>query len=352
MPCCRAARDAAALALGLTLALAPLCALAQERDVPAAQALFDQARELASQGKYAEACPKFQESNRLDPGIGTLFHLADCYEQSGRIASAWALFLDVAAQARVTGQLDREKAVQKRAEQLQPRLPRLQVNVPEDSKVSGLEIRRNGVLVGSAQWGTPMPVDPGEVELSISAPGKQKLRQTVRVEEGRTLSYSVPVLTVAEQAAPAAAGQAAPVPVAPVAPPPEPPAEPAQTAPTVNGNRTWVMAFGAAGIVGLGVGTTFAILAKSKFDESKDECDKDDVNNCSARGVDLRDNAITRGNVATVGFAVGGAALAAAGVLWLTGSNTPTTSAANTARWRAAPVLGPGAAALLVQGNY
>ena len=64
--------------------------VAQERDPAAAQALFDQGRDLMRQNKHAEACPKLAESNRLDPAIGTLFHLADCYEQSGRVASAWA----------------------------------------------------------------------------------------------------------------------------------------------------------------------------------------------------------------------------------------------------------------------
>src|SRR3954463_1481227 len=150
------ARRARPFALAASLSLVSFAAQAQERDPAAAQALFDQARELSRQGKFAEACPKLQESNRLDPGIGTQFHLADCYEQSGRIASAWAQFLDVASQARASGQADREKAASKRAEKLEPRLPRLLVNVPEGSKTPGLEIRRNGVIVGSAQWGVPL----------------------------------------------------------------------------------------------------------------------------------------------------------------------------------------------------
>src|SRR5215204_2648434 len=112
----RLSRVVASRALLLTCAaslwLLPATAGAQERDPAAAQALFDQAKELIRQRKFAEACPKLQESNRLDPGIGTQFHLADCYEQSGRVASAWAAFLDVASQARAASQLDREKAAQ------------------------------------------------------------------------------------------------------------------------------------------------------------------------------------------------------------------------------------------------
>ena len=69
-----------------------------------AQALFDDARRLVDQGDVEQACPKFEESNRLDPGIGVQFRLADCYEQVGRLARAWITFVDVAAASqRVNG---------------------------------------------------------------------------------------------------------------------------------------------------------------------------------------------------------------------------------------------------------
>src|SRR6185436_9479039 len=88
--------------------LAAPMARAAGGDAATAQALFDQGRALMSEKKYSEACPKLAESQRLDPGMGTLFHLADCYEGSGKVASAWAAYLEVASLAAASGQTERE----------------------------------------------------------------------------------------------------------------------------------------------------------------------------------------------------------------------------------------------------
>src|SRR5689334_7826331 len=61
-----------------------------------ARALFQEGRTLAGSGKYEEACPKFEESLKLDAGIGTKFNLADCLEHTGRIKKAQEMFLNVA----------------------------------------------------------------------------------------------------------------------------------------------------------------------------------------------------------------------------------------------------------------
>jgi hypothetical protein len=59
----------------------------------AAEALFNQGRDLMTAGKFTEACPKFEASQQLDPGLGTMLNLAECYEKTGRSSgggqSAW-----------------------------------------------------------------------------------------------------------------------------------------------------------------------------------------------------------------------------------------------------------------------
>jgi hypothetical protein len=323
---------------------------AQTRDPGAAQALFDQGRELVRQGKYDKACPKLLESNRLDPGIGTQFHLADCYEQAGKVASAWATFLDVASQARAAGQSERETAASRRAQNLEPRLPRLTIVVPESSRAPGLEIRRAGTAIGDAQWGTPVPVDPGEIEIVAAASGRQTLRQSLRLEEGKTVTFNLPTLAEQDTAAPATtAGGEAPSPEAPAAAE----AEPQNGEPSAGGSKTpWVIALASAGVVGVGVGGVFGLMAKSQNDESVEHCAPNDPNACDGRGVELRNNAIADGNVSTIAFIVGGAALAGAGLLLVLDSGSKTETGARRQRLVSRASLGPGAGALLLEGAF
>jgi hypothetical protein len=344
-------------AMGLVSA-SPRQAMAQDRDPAAAEALFDQARELSRAGRYNEACPKFLESNRLDPGIGTQFHLADCYEQSGRLASAWAMFLDVASLARSSNQPDREKAASKRAAALKPRLPRLLLNVPDASQLPGLEIRRDDVLMGAALWGTPVPVDPGVHEITMSAPGHRTLKQTVKLEQGKSVNLDLPALIaedspVAVQPPMVAAPAEAPPAPAPPTPAPQAsaPVPKSDAAPSSGaGPLPWALA--GAGVVGFGVGTVFALLATSANSKSKSDCDADNVNVCGSTGVSQRNDARRDGNIATVGFVAGGALLAGAGILWLAGGHSKESAASPPRGLRANAAVAPGSAAVYLQGSF
>ncbi|WP_437720681.1 hypothetical protein [Sorangium sp. So ce861] len=347
-------------ALSALTALAPAARAAEptREERAAAVALFDEGRALMAAGKHAEACPKFAESHQIDPGIGTLFNLSDCYERIGRIATAWIGFRDVAAAALSAGQTERERVARGRAAALEPRLSRLQIVVPKEAAISGLSLTRDGVAVGRALWGTAVPLDPGEHRVAAVAPGHTPWETKIAIDKPGVVSVTVPALERAPEPEPAARSSAAPG--AAVAPPPARP--PADSPPPPQGGslRKPIGMVGVGlGVVGLGVGTALGFVAKSTFDESIEGGHCDEEGRCiDQTGLDLRSDAVRMGNIGTVVF-IAGAVLAAGGaVLWITAPSAPDVATASEggrgraggAPFRARVGLGPGSA--WIEGSF
>lgn len=281
-------------------------------DKAAAEALFDQGKKLMGQKKYADACPKFAESLRLDAGIGTMLYLADCYEKSGKTASAWAQFREAAAIASKQGD-PRGRVARDRAQKLEPKLAKLVVVVPSESDVAGLEVTRDESTMARALWGGEMPVDPGTHRISARAPKKRPWDTSVEASpKGGTLSVTVPKL----------ADDPAALVVAPPAPKPEkepegplPPPPPPSSG---GGQRTVGVIVGVIGLAGLGVGSYFGVQALGKNSDSKanGHCLPD--NRCDDVGKALRDDARSAATLSSIAIGAGAVALGAGIVLYAT----------------------------------
>jgi hypothetical protein len=307
----------------------------------AAQVLFDQGKDLAKAGKLAEACPKFEESQRLDPRIGTQFNLADCYERLGRTASAWTNFVDVASSTKAAGQADREQVARDRASALERKLTRVTIRV-DTGGVTGLHVTRDGTELGQPLWGTPLPIDPGEHAIEVSAPGKitWKSRFTVG-STASTSTVNVPVLADDPAAFKKPEGEhTAPLvgPSGPVG------ADQAQGSGT--GQRIAGGVIGGVGVAGIVVGSIFGSTAKTRFDASKPLCRTPTL--CSSEGLDLVSQAKSAATVSTIGFVAGGALLVGGVVVFLLAPS----SAPNPPSARFVPLLGPGMAGGTVMGSF
>lgn len=134
-----------------------------------AQSLFDSARAAMAQGDYAKACPLFQESQKLDPGGGTLLNLAVCHENEGRLSVALLEFNDALSQAIKESRRDREKTAREHIAALTPRLPKL-VLLSQKDLPAGATIELDGSPVTRLVLGVPMPLDPGKHVVRVSAP--------------------------------------------------------------------------------------------------------------------------------------------------------------------------------------
>ena len=331
---------------------------AQTRDPAAARTLFNEARALMSQKKFDQACPKFEDSMRLDNGIGTRFNLADCWERIGRTASAWSLFLDVAASAKSSAQTDREKVARERAAALESRLSRLTIQVL--AKDADIEVRKNDVIVGRARFGMATPVDPASYVIEARAPKKKSWKTTVAIA-ARTLSTTITVPELEKEAAPiesdpltggAANGSSAPstrsnsTEVA------------ADTGRSSNGQRTVGWVLGGAGAVGLGVGVVFAVLTKSADDRAATLCTggadgnqcRDDAEKSEFESESTKAN--SRATIAYTGFIAGGAALIAGTILVLTSGSNNSAAARNDHKPRVLPIIGADSVGVGVSGSW
>jgi hypothetical protein len=171
---------------------APAAAQSGDTDRQIAQQLFDDGRALLEARRYAEACPKFAESQRLDPGGGTLVNLAYCHELEGKTATAWSEFRDALAQALKDDRKDREELTRQHITDLAPRLMRVIVQVPESLAAQAPEVTFDRSKLSEAAWNTAIPVDPGEHRVTLSIGGT--LRSSVPVvvsEEGRTYTVEL-----------------------------------------------------------------------------------------------------------------------------------------------------------------
>src|SRR5258706_88865 len=71
-------------------------AQATSAEKTAAETLFGEGKRLMDEGKFSDACPKFADSQKLDPGVGTLLNLARCYQKNGQAATAWSTYKEAA----------------------------------------------------------------------------------------------------------------------------------------------------------------------------------------------------------------------------------------------------------------
>jgi hypothetical protein len=186
-------RGAALIAI-LCLAAPALASDPSVADKSLAQSLFDEGRRLMDAGRYSEACPRFADSERLDPGGGTILNLALCYERSGRLALAYATYNDALSLAIQEHRPEREAFARERIAALAPRLPHLTVRV---SAADGARVSLDGSDLPPSAWGVLVPVDPGRHTIEATARGREPFETAVTLAEGEKREVSIELPQVA-----------------------------------------------------------------------------------------------------------------------------------------------------------
>lgn len=236
--------------------------------------------QLAQDGKCEEAIPHFVESLKLDAKAITLINLASCEEKTARLADALGHWVEARARAQAEGNAGIVEEAERRAKALEPKLPRLTVVVagaPADA-----EVTRDGIALGAASMGVPLPVNPGAHTLVVHAKGHEDTTESVSLGEGETKRVELKL------GAPKTEVAAAPV------------SGPASESRGLN--PLVFIGFGTA-LVGIGVGTVTGVMAFGKAGTAKDACPN---NECTPAGLEAVDSGRTLGTISTIGFIVGG----------------------------------------------
>lgn len=313
----------------------------------AADAAFDEGKRLMAEGKTEAACPRFAESQRLDPASSTLLWLGECLEKTGKLASAWSTFREAASLAARQGKADREKLARERVAALEPRVPRL-VLLPGKAP-DGLVATLDGVEIGRALWKTPLPVDPGAHALVLRAPGRQETTLTIQIRAGdppRELLFP----ELSPLAPPPASASVSPPPasasVAPKGPPvgstmPAPTGAPSEgsneTSSGLSGRQVGGLALGSAGLILGVVGGVLQGGARSKADDARARRDRP-----------LFDEAGRQQTVAISAMIAGGALLTGGAILFF----LPSSSARTSSAVRLVPQVSQRASTLWLTGSF
>jgi hypothetical protein len=343
-------RSAFVLAAITALAL-PASALAQGAR-PEAEQLFRDGKQLLKEGRTAEACLAFEASEKAEPNIATLLSLADCHEKAGQYASAWARFLN--AESRTRGEPGKQGAslnrtARERAAALEGKLSYLTINVPDESRVEGLLVTRDGIEVDAGQWNRAVPVDGGLHVISGKAPGHESWSTQVTLSaENEKRAVEVPKFkelpklvapeprTVAMRRAASGDDDLAVTAAS----------EPSPFTP----RRKLALGLAGGGVVAAGTAIGFGLAARNLRNEALGLCSASACTPDEATAAqDKNDRARRFALIANIGYGVAGGAAIAATVLWFT--SAPERPAPDETALSISPLLG-NASGVAVSGGF
>ena len=287
-----------------------LLALSTPAFADKADEVFKQAKKLMAEKKYAEACPKFEKSYQMDPGIGGLLNVGKCYEEWGKLGKAYHAYTDALKKAQDAND-NRADKIKKLVAQLEPQVPRLVIHIQPDADTAGLQVAIDGVTVTLEDLANPQLVDPGPKQIEYAVGSGARKTKIVPVERGGTSEIT---LELPKQAK-----------VKPEKPDhedvvvkPKPHHDDTEVADTTgHGQRIAGFAIAGVGVVGMGVGSYLALSARSKYNDALSTHCMNMTNACDAQGLTDTHDARSKANTATIIFSVGAAATVAGIVVYV-----------------------------------
>jgi hypothetical protein len=174
---------------------------------------------------------------------------------------------------------------------------------PAGNDLSTVKVTVDGDVLVERLEGSALSIDPGDHVFTFETAGQPTVTKRFVIREAEkerreAIQFGTPIVRPAP---------GPPVMGAPAAPPPNE---------KLGTQKVVALTAAGVGVIGLGVGTALGILAISKKSDAQTACPE---SQCTTQdGVNKWSQAGSTGNISTIGFIVGGVALAGAAVLWFT----------------------------------
>lgn len=289
---------------------------AADEDPLKADATFEEAQKLKSEGKVVEACKKYEEAlvyNRN--AVGTLLNVALCNEEAGKYATAVKYYTLARDLAREHNLAEHRQAAEDKLMITAPLVSHLAIAFAEKAANMKLVIDDEVIPIDKSE---DIVIDSGSHHVVVTAPGRVPYDVTVVVEQSKAKAIAVPKLDY------------------PV---------------TVKKSRRTVgkiLTFSGAGLAltGLGLGIYGWRTYNGQIGPGK-SCTDESPPRCDPEGYRITNDALTFG---TFGTFIGVAGVAVAGVgayLWFFGPSQP--AERNIA---VVPTVSPESAGLTAVGRF
>lgn len=302
----------ARVSIGFCFALLVSASPAHADEAMTAEVLFNDGVRLMKAKQFAEGCPKIAESQRVEPRPGTLFTLAECLFQQGKLATALARYEEYLrvfsrmTEAEQGKQRGRDAIARKQRDELGPRIPQLMLKLPKTAP-TGTKVVKDDIELGSAALGTWLPVDPGEQTIEVRGPDGAVARTRLSLEEGSKKQVTLDLPPAASTATK------------------KPPAEREARATSSEGEKNQTLGWVALGIGGAGLITSAVtgILVLGKKSTIDENCGiGGDEMACNAEGKSAADSAQVLSTISTVGFVIGAVGVGGGTYLLLSGGTS------------------------------
>ncbi len=287
-----------------------------------ADKLFNEAEAQMKEGKYASACAKYEESQRLDRAWGTVFALAKCYNKAGQLSRAREYALAARAAAVDAKNSDRERRANEELSAIEVQMSKLEITIPVPlNGEHDLQVMIDKTIVLRENWRSVF-TETGEHTITVTS-GSKQWSIPISLKHAEQRKVSVPPLDQWEPPKdknPQPPPSATP-PLSPTVARTTTSATPSEGAPlTAHDYRVpgvVLMVFGAAS---LGVSVGFRLLRQDTIDRLDVRC-RD--GHCPADAAYLADQGKTYSAVWQATLGVGIAGMAAGATLLLMGTSTP-----------------------------